>query len=104
MEIRELLKEIAETYDKDLGTGSGVHAQDLLRAVNQQSLSGVPDGLIAKGYGGSGDASHTPWIGIFHPRITKDPKEGLYLAYIFAADLKSVTLTLQQGVTQLAES
>ncbi|MGW1196180.1 MrcB family domain-containing protein [Streptomyces sp. NPDC002536] len=104
MEIRELLKEIAETYDKDLGTGGGVHAQDLLRAVRQQLMLGVSDELTAKGYGGNGDAGHTPWIGIFDLKVTKDPKKGLYLAYIFAADLKTVTLTLQQGVTRLAKS
>lgn len=30
-----------------------------------------------------------------------DPKKGLYLAYIFSADLKNVALTLQQGITWL---
>ncbi|MFQ6198522.1 MrcB family domain-containing protein [Streptomyces sp. NPDC000405] len=103
MDIRDLLGEIAATYEQHLGTGGGVHAQDLLREVSSLVRQAVPGGFEAKGYGGQGTAAHTPWIGVFHPDITRDPKEGLYLAYIFAADLKSVTLTLQQGVTRLAD-
>lgn len=34
----------------------------------------------------------------------RDPKKGLYLAYIFSADLKNVTLTLQQGITWLEDA
>ncbi len=33
----------------------------------------------------------------------RDPKKGLYLAYIFSADLKNVALTLQQGITWLED-
>ncbi|MEX2983409.1 DUF3578 domain-containing protein [Streptomyces sp. C36] len=104
MDIRDLLEEIAATYKQHLGTGGGVYAQDLLRQVPSLVAQAVPGGFEARGYGGKGGAAHTPWIGVFDPGITKDPKEGLYLAYIFAADLKSVTLTLQQGVTKLAGS
>ncbi|MEU3351889.1 DUF3578 domain-containing protein [Streptomyces sp. NPDC037389] len=103
MKIRDLLEEIAKKYDQGLGTGGGVHAQDLLRQVTPLLAPAVPGGYEARGYGGKGGAAHTPWIGVFDPDITDDPKEGLYLAYIFAADLKSVTLTLQQGVTRLTD-
>ncbi|MDT0451518.1 MrcB family domain-containing protein [Streptomyces hesseae] len=103
MDIRDLLGEIAATYEQHLGTEGGVHAQDLLRKVPSLVRQAVPGGFEAKGYGGQGSAAHTPWIGVFHPDITRDPKAGLYLAYIFAADLKSVTLTLQQGVTRLTD-
>ncbi|MEU8580652.1 MrcB family domain-containing protein [Streptomyces abikoensis] len=101
MDICDLLEEIAGTYDQQLGTGGGVYAQDLLRQVPSLIEQAVPGSCKAQGYGGKGSAALTPWIGVFDPDITDDPKEGLYLAYIFAADLKSVTLTLQQGVTRL---
>ncbi|MGP3923587.1 MrcB family domain-containing protein [Streptomyces sp. 8N616] len=101
MPIRDLLMDVASTYDEGQGTGKGVHAQALLREAGAHMTPLLPAGFEAEGYGGSGSASRTPWIGVFDPDITRDPKEGLYLAYIFAADLKSVTLTLQQGVTNL---
>ncbi|GCD36620.1 hypothetical protein OEIGOIKO_04393 [Streptomyces chrestomyceticus JCM 4735] len=104
MEIRSLLVEVASTYDANHPdkTSIGVPAQDLLRAVRDHLGPLLPGELEAEGYGGSGGPSSTPWIGFFDPSITRDPKVGLYLAYIFAADLKTVTLTLQQGVTALA--
>lgn len=103
MGIRELLKEIADTYDGSLGTGIGVHAQDLLRQADELLAPSVPGGFEVEGHGGNGGAAHTPWIGVLDPDITDDPKEGLYLAYIFSADLKTVALTLQQGVTELED-
>ncbi|MBL1095991.1 MrcB family domain-containing protein [Streptomyces coffeae] len=101
MDIRGLLLEIALTYDAGKGTSSGVRAQDLLRAAGAEWKPLLPGGFEAEGNGGSGGASRTPWIGVYDPAITRDPKQGLYLAYIFAADLATVTLTLQQGVTSL---
>ncbi len=50
-----------------------------------------------------GYAATCPWIGVFDPDITLHGKEGLYLAYIYAADFGTVTLTLQQGVDGLAD-
>lgn len=64
---------------------------------------GVLEGWEAAGYGGKGTAAVAPWVGVFDPKINRDPKIGLYLAYIFSTDLKTVTLTLQQGVTDLEE-
>lgn len=101
MDIRELLLTVAATYDKTKKAARGVPAQDLLRAAPQHLGALVPAGLEIEGYGGQGDATYTPWIGVYDPDITRDPKYGLYLAYIFATDLESVTLTLQQGITRL---
>ncbi|WP_406000608.1 MrcB family domain-containing protein [Streptomyces sp. NBC_00829] len=100
MDIRDLLLQVASTYDRTAGTTRGVGAQDLLRSVGQRSLA-LPPGYVASGYGGQGSASSTPWIGVFDPDVSRDPKQGLYLAYIFSAELTAVTLTLQQGMTLL---
>ncbi|MFH9722349.1 MrcB family domain-containing protein [Streptomyces sp. NPDC017254] len=63
----------------------------------------LPHGYKAEGHGGQTTPAATPWIGVFAEEGDKDPKRGLYLAYIFSADLKNVTLTLQQGITWLEE-
>ncbi|WP_063735455.1 MrcB family domain-containing protein [Streptomyces sp. RTd22] len=104
MDIRDLLLDVASTYDWEKGISKGVHAQDRLREVKHAWGDLVPGGFEAEGQGGSGGASKTPWIGVYDPDITRDPKRGLYLAYIFAADFSTVTLTLQQGVTWLADA
>ncbi|MEV5379624.1 DUF3578 domain-containing protein [Streptomyces nondiastaticus] len=103
MGIRDLLIEIGATYDATLGTKEAVPAQALLRDVGKHLDTALPAGYKVEGHGGNGNAAETPWIGVFDPRLNKDPKAGLYLAYIFAADLETVTLTLQQGVTRLSE-
>ncbi|MFB6809883.1 MrcB family domain-containing protein [Streptomyces sp. NPDC056387] len=103
MTMRDLLLEVAQTYDQKAGTGAGVAGQQVLRGVSSRTDLGVLAGWEAAGFGGKGTAASAPWIGVFDPQINKDPKVGLYLAYIFSTDLASVTLTLQQGVTDLSE-
>ncbi|NJQ01872.1 MrcB family domain-containing protein [Streptomyces zingiberis] len=103
MDLHDLFVQIAATYDRKDGTRTGVFAQDLLRSVHKELRAVVPAGLEIAGYGGQGYANTTPWIGVFDPDVTRNPKEDLYLAYIFSTDLESVTLTLQQGVTQLTD-
>ncbi|MGQ4435981.1 MULTISPECIES: MrcB family domain-containing protein [unclassified Streptomyces] len=102
MPLRELLILIAETYDAQDGTSKAVPAQAVLRDVKEMTDLPLPHGFIASGHGGQGSASITPWIGVFDRAINTEPQEGLYLAYIFDASLASVTLTLQQGVTNLS--
>ncbi|MEV8309430.1 DUF3578 domain-containing protein [Streptomyces flavidovirens] len=99
--MRDLLIEVAGKYDRKLGTGVEVAGQRVLRGVEHRTDLFLPTGYFAKGYGGQGSASTCPWIGVFDPDVNTDPKQGLYLAYIFSADLSAVTLTLQQGVTKL---
>lgn len=101
MDMREVLLEVAAKYDSAAGTGPDVPGQVALRDIEKRANLNLPDGCIAMGRGGQGTPAATPWVGIFDREITTDPKSGLYLAYIFGADLASVTLTLQQGTTRL---
>ena len=48
---------------------------------------------------GQGNWAEIPWIGIFNPEITTGATNGIYLVYLFSADLKSVYLCQGQGVT-----
>ncbi|MEJ8644155.1 DUF3578 domain-containing protein [Streptomyces sp. MS1.HAVA.3] len=93
--------DVAQKYDRRAGCGRGVPGQDLLRSVAARKDLRLPDGWVVSGHGGTGSAASSPWIGIFDPDINLKSQSGLYLAYIFSTDLSSVTLTLQQGVTEL---
>ncbi|KIF02718.1 hypothetical protein PL81_28350 [Streptomyces sp. RSD-27] len=103
MTMRDLLLEVAGTYEQKAGTGKDVPGQKVLRAVAGRADLGGPDGWVVAGFGGKGSAASAPWVGVFDPAINTDPKVGLYLAYIFSTDLTSVTLTLQQGVSELSD-
>jgi hypothetical protein len=103
MGIRDLLREIARTYDADAGTKREVVGQRVLRAVKERKDLALPAGLVAEGHGGQATAAATPWIGVFDPKINSAAQRGLYLAYIFSADLQTVSLTLQQGITELED-
>lgn len=103
MTMRDLLLEVAHTYDQKAGTGAEVPGQKVLRAVASRKDLGVSENWKVAGHGGKGSAASAPWVGVFDPKINGNPKRGLYLAYIFSTDLKSVTLTLQQGVTDLSK-
>lgn len=104
MSLRSLLMGIAETYDSEALASNDEPGQAFLRNVKNLSDLPLPPGFIADGHGGQGFASSTPWIGVYDPAINAEPHDGLYLAYIFSADLAVVTLTLQQGVTSLKRS
>ncbi|MFD4115657.1 MrcB family domain-containing protein [Streptomyces niveus] len=101
MGIRDLLLDIARTYDASEGTKLEVEGQRVLREVASRTDLRLPAALFVKGYGGQTSAAATPWVGVFDPEVNSSPREGLYLAYIFSADLQTVTLTLQQGITHL---
>ncbi|MEV7373039.1 DUF3578 domain-containing protein [Streptomyces sp. NPDC090301] len=103
MGIRDLLGEVASTYDRTAGSRREVKGQQVLRGVASRTDLTLPPGFRAEGHGGQTTPAATPWIGIFDEQGMRDPKKGLYLAYIFSADLKNVTLTLQQGITWLED-
>ncbi|WP_031076269.1 MrcB family domain-containing protein [Streptomyces sp. NRRL S-118] len=103
MSLRDLLIRIGEIYEPDGKASSDLPGHALLWSVQKRQDLPWPPGCFATGYGGQGNASRTPWIGVFDRTINENPHEGLYLAYIYSSDLSAVTLTLQQGVTHLSK-
>jgi hypothetical protein len=102
MQLRAYLSEIAATYDRAAGMGSP--AQLLLRTASAELRGYAPAGFVVKGSGGAGTATFSPWIGFFDPDETITPQQGIYLVYLYSADLAAVTLTLQQGITKLTRT
>jgi 5-methylcytosine-specific restriction enzyme A len=50
---------------------------------------------------GQGNWAEIPWIGIFNPEITETATAGIYVVYLFSADMRSVYLCQGQGVTSV---
>jgi 5-methylcytosine-specific restriction enzyme A len=61
------------------------------------------DLLIAKGSVGQGNWARGPWIAVFDRLVTDSAQRGFYPVYLFAEDMGSVYLSLNQGMTEIRE-
>jgi hypothetical protein len=97
MTLREVLGFVGRNYDRRAGMNSP--AQLLLRSAPAELADMVAGGITIVGSGGKGNAAASPWIAFLDPDETASPQEGLYVVYLFATDLTTVALTVNQGVT-----
>ncbi|MFJ8724116.1 MrcB family domain-containing protein [Streptomyces sp. NPDC093269] len=102
MTLREYLHEVASTYDRTAGTGSP--AAKLLRSAPSVFDPYVPASYLIKGSAGNGAGAFCPWVSFFDPDETNTATRGMYLVYLFAEDMQTVSLSLNQGVTELREA
>ncbi|MEO2075903.1 MAG: DUF3578 domain-containing protein [Bacillus sp. (in: firmicutes)] len=52
---------------------------------------------------GQGNWASVPWIAVMNRKITVSTQRGYYIVYLFSEDMKSVYLTLAQGVTETSK-
>jgi hypothetical protein len=99
MMLRDYLHEVGSTYDRADGTGSP--AAKLLRKALPVFEPHIPAGFLVKGSAGNGAGAYVPWVSFFDPDETNTATRGMYVVYLFAEDMKTVSLSLNQGVTEL---
>ncbi|HEY7225484.1 MAG TPA: DUF3578 domain-containing protein [Micromonosporaceae bacterium] len=99
MRLRSLIGKIGAKYDRQLPMSS--EAQGLLRRAGVEFEQWIPAGHRAQGSGGRGRAAVIPSIVIF--TVGEEARSGLFVAYLFAADMSTVTLSLNQGINEIAE-
>lgn len=97
--LGEYLAQVANTYNRF--DGLSTPTQVMLKEAHHHLKEHVPPGLEIKGSGGKGVATHTPWIGFFNPDETDTPQRGIYVVFLFSADLEELVLTLNQGMEYL---
>jgi hypothetical protein len=73
----------------------------LLAAADSYIAPVIPAGYVVEGSGGKGVPTLTPWVAVFDPAETKTAQRGMYIVYLFAEDMTSVALSLNQGVTDV---
>lgn len=96
--LLEVLLEIGHSYDSAAPSSSP--GQLALKKGEEVIRRLLPAGLHVTSGGGKGLRTKTPWLGILDPDETTRPQTGIYVVYIFSADLKSVAITLLQGTDQ----
>ncbi len=102
MNLKELLDGIGRNYSLESGLASPGHL--LLRSAATTVAPLVPSNLHVKGSGGQDGFNRptaTPWIGIRDDDHAPNFQEGIYVVYLFAEDLKSLYLSLNQGTERL---
>lgn len=66
-----------------------------------RSLPFVHNHFKVQGSVGSGSNWATiPWIAVMYPQLTDTIQRGVYVAYLFSADMKRLYLTLNQGLNE----
>ncbi|MFD4660291.1 MrcB family domain-containing protein [Kitasatospora sp. NPDC058444] len=101
MTLRSFLHEVGTTYDRLQGTGTPTAR--LLRDAPSHFASCVQGEYIIKGSAGTGTAAACPWVAFFDPDETVTARHGMYVVYLFAENMETVSLSLNHGVTELRE-
>jgi 5-methylcytosine-specific restriction protein A len=61
------------------------------------------DSYLVTGSPGRGNWAETPWLAIFDRLVTETAQRGFYVVYLFRGDGAAVTLSLNQGTTEVLQ-
>lgn len=104
--LRELLTEIGARFlDEKQKALKDNEFADYVRSDGKEILREVvgDDNLLVKASVGAGNWAEIAWLGMFNAESTTSATSGIYVVYLFSADLKYVYLAQGQGVTQVKE-
>jgi hypothetical protein len=83
--------------------GADQPAQQLLRQARQELPEALPVGLRVLASGRAQSLPIVPWLAVIDPDVTTTAHRGIYVVYLWSADLSDVYLTVNQGVTAIEE-
>lgn len=107
MNLKELLQSAVKQYQEDIESGrkfskdlasDALFKRQIPEAI-EQALGLDRNQYLVKGSIGQGGFAQVPWICIFDTTITTKASEGIYVVYLVSADLKTIYLSLNNGVT-----
>lgn len=108
MSIRNLLQTFLDGYPRArVGEPFKDHPlhkimKDLVQKIEDLScVRNYSPSLKVSGSVGQGNWATVPWIGLLDTRVAPSIQQGVYVVFLFAADMTRVYLTLNQGVTVL---
>jgi len=102
MSLRELLSTPAG-LNYNHAEGSQQPAQRALLNSRKELLDYVPIGYRIKKSGVAVNLPVIPWISILNPELTTTTQAGLYIVYLYSADMKKLFLSMNQGYTRHEE-
>ena len=102
MTLRELLTTPAQ-LGYDPAKGSQQPAQLALVQSRRELSKYSPVGYRIRKSGAARNLPFIPWISILNPELTTTTQSGLYIVYLYSADMKKLYLSMNQGYTRHAE-
>jgi len=108
--IKETLEHIGNGYllakTEDLSANP---MAEYIKVAGKQFKQFVPKNLLknftVKGSAGIQNTwADVPWIAFMDTNITKSTQDGYYITYLFSVDMKTVTLSLGQGITNVVNA
>ncbi|MFC5972652.1 MrcB family domain-containing protein [Halomarina salina] len=105
--LSTLLRRVVEDYPiEQIGKGISPHVtrEDIETRIPERIQELLQnDDLVIKSSAGRGRWTAIPWVAIMDPRETDRIQDGIYVVYLFEPQENRVTLTLNQGVTELKD-
>ncbi len=74
-------------------------AQIALKELRERLKQTCPPGYYVRVSGSGFSLPVVPWVAILDPDQTKTAQEGIYIVYLYSADLSRLYLSLNQGFT-----
>ena len=102
MTLRELLSAPAQ-LGYDHAKDSQQPAQLALVQARRELFKFIPPGYHIRKSGAAVNLPIIPWISILNPELTTTTQSGLYIVYLFSADMKKLYLSMNQGYTRHAQ-
>ena len=106
MELREIITKVATEYLTEKAKPfTDNPLANLIRNDARTTIEGmVPQpGITVKCSAGQSTWADVPWFGLFDAESTTTATEGIYIVYLFSAEMDQVHLVLGQGVTRVRE-
>jgi len=102
MSIKDILKAPA-VLKYDMKAGQKQPAQKALLDAKNELKNFIPVGYKIRVSGSAVNIPEIPWISILNPELTTTTQAGLYLVYLYSADLSELHLSMNQGYTRHKE-
>lgn len=105
----EKFLEVAKLYaaeDRENFAGSSIGkiiTKDIPLILNKEANIN-PTRFLVVGSIGKGQYAEIPWISVFNKSITESATKGIYIVYLYTADMKGIYLSLNQGYTYFKDS
>ena len=110
------LLDVLENYQTTMSIAKGV-ARHIPGSLDQQSLyksipnffrsileeAGRDSDYTIKGSFGNGQMAAVPWVAVFNKQVTDTAQRGFYVVLLFAEDMSSCCLSLNQGFTAFSD-
>jgi 5-methylcytosine-specific restriction enzyme A len=106
-DLRSLILTVADEYtlDKSQRFG-GNELASLIHKTGPEILHSVAarTDLFSICSVGQGNWAEIPWFGVFNSEVSVSETRGIYVVYLFSADMGSVYLCQDQGVTAVKQN